>query len=300
MSKIQKAIKSGHIDLGFGKIPVAVLKDGTRLITASGFHKALGKPAPAGGRNKEGTANLPSFLRTKVLKSLVTNDLLSILSPAPFFMPTGAKAIGYPAQSLPKVCEVFLKARDMNLLDARQLQQAACADLIMRALAHIGIISLIDEATGYQEIRDKVALQAILDKYLSKEAAKWAKTFPDSFYLNIFRLKGWNQDKGLKSKPWALASITKDLVYKRMAPELLDALEEKNPVLENGKRIATHHQFLTRDQGLLHLKFHLMVIERVMKSCNNWDEFITKMNSLFPYSTFDETIIDTPEPQSPE
>lgn len=45
------------------------------------------------------------------------------------------------------------------------------------SLAHVGIVGLIDEATGYQEVRDKLALQAILDAYLRKELVAWAKRF---------------------------------------------------------------------------------------------------------------------------
>jgi len=40
-------------------------------------------------------------------------------------------------------------------------------------------VALVDEATGYQEIRDRLALQAILDRFLRKELAAWAKRFPD-------------------------------------------------------------------------------------------------------------------------
>ena len=56
---------------------------------------------------------------------------------------------------------------------------AAKANIIMRALAHVGIIPMVDEATGYQEVRDKRALEAILDRFLRKEFAAWAKRFPD-------------------------------------------------------------------------------------------------------------------------
>jgi hypothetical protein len=61
----------------------------------------------------------------------------------------------------------------------------------MRGLAHVGIIALVDEATGYQDVRDRLALQAILDAYLRKELAAWAKRFPEEFYRQIFRLRDW-------------------------------------------------------------------------------------------------------------
>lgn len=207
-------------------------------------------------------------------------------------MPSGGSAVGYKANFLPKICELFLKARDRGLLTHKQLDYAATCDLIMRALAHTGIIALVDEATGYQEFRDKTALQGILDKYLSKEAAKWAKTFPDAFYLGIFRLKKWNPAKEIRHKPGAVANITKDLVYKRLAPELINSLEEKNPITETGRRGACHHQFLSREQGVTHLRGHLFMLQKLMKSSNSWEEFMTKVNDLLPICTTEDIQID--------
>lgn len=286
-----KALKSGYLDLGFGKIPVAVLKNGTRVITTLGFSKALGFSGTGGIRRKDENrvAQIPYFLQINALKSLINKELLDSLTPIPFTMISGGKAIGYKASILPKVCEIFLKARDMDILTEKQMQYAASADLIMRALAHTGIIALVDEATGYQELRDKTALQAILDQYLSSECAKWAKTFPDRFYLEIFRLKKWNPSKQIRHKPGVVAHITKDLVYRRLAPELLDALEEKNPVVEEiGRRKVCHHQFLSREQGMGHLKTHLLIVQRLMRNSDNWESFIKKMDELLPVVTTED------------
>lgn len=69
---------------------------------------------------------------------------------------------GYDADLLPAVCDIWLKAREQGLLQTQQLDKAKKAEILMRALAHVGITALVDEATGYQEIRDKIALQKIL------------------------------------------------------------------------------------------------------------------------------------------
>ncbi len=87
------------------------------------------------------------------------------------------------------------------------------ADLLIRALAKVGIIALVDEATGYQEVRGKQALQAILDAFLRKELAAWAKRFPDEFYQQIFRLRDWEWKGRAKNPPQAVAHYTKDIVY---------------------------------------------------------------------------------------
>ena len=81
--------------------------------------------------------------------------------------------------------------------------------MLTRGLAHIGIIALVDEATGYQEVRDKLALQAILDAYLRKELAAWAKRFPDEFYREMFRLKGWQWQGMSVNRPQIVGTLYK-------------------------------------------------------------------------------------------
>ena len=72
--------------------------------------------------------------------------------------------VGYDAELLPQVAEVYLKMRDFYLSEGKEVPRQyhhivkAC-DLIMRGLAHVGIVALVDEATGYQEVRDRLALQ---------------------------------------------------------------------------------------------------------------------------------------------
>src|SRR5262245_17296535 len=121
----------------------------------------------------------------------------------------------------------------------------------------VGIIALVDEVTGYQEVRDREALQAILDRYLRKAFAAWAKRFPDEFYKEIFRLRGWKWRGMEVNRPQCVANYTKDLVYKRLAPGILEELEARNPKNEWGHREARHHQWLTEDVGHPALAQHL-------------------------------------------
>ncbi len=60
----------------------------------------------------------------------------------------------------------------------------------MRACARVGIIALIDEATGYQEIREKRALQAKLRAFIADQMGEWVKRFPDDFWYELARLEG--------------------------------------------------------------------------------------------------------------
>ena len=94
----------------------------------------------------------------------------------------------------------------------------------MRGLAMVGIVALVDEATSYQKIRDRKALNRILDKYLLAEHAKWAKRFPDEFYMEIFRLRRW-QWQGMKvNRPSVVGKYTNDFVWDRLAPGVREEL----------------------------------------------------------------------------
>ena len=164
----------------------------------------------------------------------------------------------------------------------RQKQIAHKAKILMRALAHVGIIALVDEATGYQEVRDRLALQEILDKFLLKEFAAWAKRFPEEFYQQIFRLRHW-QWRGMKvNRPQIVAHYTKDLVHARLTPGILTELEIRNPKDDRGYRKAKHHQFLTEDVGHPALAQLLYGILGLMRIAETWEQFITMMDKAYP------------------
>ncbi len=84
----------------------------------------------------------------------------------------------------------------------------------MRGLAHVGIIALVDEATGYQNLRARRALEEILEAFISDKLLKWTKRFPDIFYLEIFRLRRWNySEDSIKKRPSVVGRYTNDIAH---------------------------------------------------------------------------------------
>ena len=281
--KIPRATHIGELQIGNLTIPCAVLEDGRRVLTQWGFLRALGRSGrPAGGRGSD-VEKIAPFLDLDNLKPYVSNDLADSTKPVVFRVPRGGKAYGYPAESLPKVCEVYLQARDEGSLLKAQLKFARACEILMRGLAHVGIIALVDEATGYQEIRDRQALQAILDRFLRRELAAWAKRFPDEFYEQMFRLRNW-QWKGMQvNRPQVVAKYTNDIVYSRMLPDLVKELEERNPKIpEKGRRGGKHHQLFTDDIGHPALAQHLHAVVGLMRASTSWDQFQRLLQRAFP------------------
>jgi len=54
-------------------------------------------------------------------------------------------------------------------LSPRQKIIADQCEILVRSFAKVGIIALVDEATGYQYEREKAELQVILKTYISEE-----------------------------------------------------------------------------------------------------------------------------------
>ena len=51
-----------------------------------------------------------------------------------------------------------------------------------------------------------------LEQLIRKELAAWAKKFPDEFYENIYKLKGWPSSGMRKNRFSVVAHYTRDLV----------------------------------------------------------------------------------------
>jgi hypothetical protein len=278
-----KATHVGDLEIGGIRIRCAVLEDGTRVIAREGLLRAIGR---TGNPKKGELFKLPTFLRADNLKRFISQELVSSSTPLMFRPISGGTvsrmSYGYKAEILPLVCNVFLDAREAEELRANQIHIYERCKILLRGFAVVGITALVDEATGYQEVRDRLALQAILDRFLRKELAAWAKTFPDEFYREMFRLKGWHWKQLSTKRPSLVGHYTKDLVYERLAPGLLEELEKLNPKDEKGHRKRKHHQWLTEDVGHPALAQHLYAIIGFMRASTTWEHFYRMVQRAFP------------------
>jgi len=289
-NSIPLASHEGEFQIGDSTISAAVLPDGSRLLIQATFLRAIGRSrSPKGGTGVLSTVdNLPFFLQADVLKPFIDNELIESTTPIFFKHKNGKKSVGYEASLLPRVAEVYLKMRDHYLQEGKKIPRqyqhiiSAC-DSVMRGLALVGIVALVDEATGYQEVRDRKALQAILDKYLSAEKAKWAKTFPDDFYKKLFRLRGWEYNPSSVKRPGVIGHYTNDIVYDRLAAGVLAKLKELNPKTDKGYRKSKHFQHFTDDYGLPELKKHIENVMFLMDAAgDDWDLFKSLLGRAAP------------------
>jgi len=279
-----EATHEGPLRIGGILLPSAVLEDGTRVLSRMGFLRAIGRRGKAkGGRKYDQESRLPVFLTAANLNQFITKELLDNSAPLNF-RPSGGglSQMGYRADLLPQVCNVFLDAKDAGVLLPNQIHIAERCKILSRGFAVVGITALIDEATGYQEVRDRQALQAILDKFLLKEFAAWAKRFPDEFYEHIFRLRDWDWKGRSRNPPQVVAAYTKDFIYERLTPGTLKELQTRNPTDDRGYRKAKHHQWLTEDIGHPALAQHLHAVIVLMRASTSWDQLKTMLNTALP------------------
>jgi len=284
---LPQATHEGELKIGETTIPCAVLQDGRRVLTQSGFMRALGRARQAKGRDYyDGDVNMPAFLTAKNLKPFISDDLQVTSSQIEFRTVRGIKAFGYPAETLPKVCEVFLKARDEDELAHNQKHIAVKAEALIRGLANTGIVALVDEATGYQAVRPREALQAYLDMILRRELAAWSKKFPDEFYENIYKLKNWAWPGMGKNRFSVVAKYTINLVYDRLAPGVRDELLARSPQDDKGRRRNKLHQWLSDDYGHPMLAQHihaLLMFQRLaIQNGQTWAQFLKMVDQVMP------------------
>jgi hypothetical protein len=101
------------------------------------------------------------------------------------------------------ICDAFLRAREQNhrALTPNQLEIARQAENHHRACAKVGIIALIDEATGYQGIPKKAELQLKLQAFIA-EVCRNGRSFPQEFWFELARLEGVHLLAALSPLRW--------------------------------------------------------------------------------------------------
>ncbi len=286
--QILKATHEGSLKFPGVEIPCFVLEDGTRLLSQSALQRSIGLSV---GGGKGGVRRIESFLKNLLEKDININKLVARTNDPILFLPPhgGRSAYGYEATILADICDAVIGARkDKKLKLKSQFAIADRCEILLRSFAKVGIIALVDEATGYQEIRDKLALSAILDKYIRDEYRQWTQQFPPDFYKEMFRLRGWTYNEKSIKRPSIIGSYTNDIVYKRLAPGVLKELCDRNPSNEKGRRKQRHHQWLTDNIGIPKLREHIYGAIALMKASPNWGTFQRLLNRA--YQRYGDTI----------
>lgn len=274
--KLPRATHSGvwHVNMDEESdisVKCYVMDNGERVLSLRGSAKSMGL---SGG----GSGALVRNLNAKWISPYLSEGLREWLYRAgrnelpDYVSDTGVKFTPFEASLFVDLCKAYVDAsRDGNLPSQAQENTANRMYAIMTAFAKTGLIAVIDEVTGYQDDRDRTELQKILSQYISEELLPWTKRFPDEFYKQMFRLKGWDY-KG-KAKPGYAGTLTNEYVYKYLPCGVLEELKSKTPKSPAGNKTNRYHQHLSEKTGVPHLDKHLQQTIALMKASDNWEEF---------------------------
>jgi len=121
------ATHTGDLQIGDRRVACAVLEDGTRVVNQGTLLTALSRSR----RPKSGDAGTVLFAAN--LRPYISPQLAQGISePIAYLMPGGVRALGYKAEILPEVCEVYLDARKDGQLFYNQKAAADAAEILLR------------------------------------------------------------------------------------------------------------------------------------------------------------------------
>lgn len=269
--------------LGNLELPCYVLEDGTRVFSGRGIQGALG----AGDKRSSGQW-FSKFVNSEPIAFGLKPRILEQFNNPIVFTVENIKNLksdfyGYEATLLIDLCSAIIDANETQRFYIDP-EIVAKANIIIRSVAKVGIIALVDEATGYDKAKERAenALQKFLNTFMSEEAAKWVKVFGDTFFEDLYKMHNWNWDKTSK-RPGVVGTWINDIVYERIAPLVLAELKKRHPKNDNGNRNYKHHQFLTREIGLPKLRQHLEAVHAIATISNfNWTMFMRNIDKAYP------------------
>ena len=275
--------------IGNLQIPCAILSDGRRILSERGTSAAFTHVRSGAEFAKKAAADdgekLPVFLQSEALNPFISEELrMALCAPIRYQSKKGGvPAVGILAETLPEICEVFLAARRAGIPQTLVLaRKTNAAEIMLSGLARVGIVALVDEATGYQRDRDRDALATILEAFVAKELQKWVRTFPPEFYEHMHKLKGWKYDPTSNKRTPLLGTITNEVIYDRLAPGVRKELERSVPKNSQGRKKVKLFQALTSDVGHPKLREHIASVVTIMRLSSSYEDFREKLDVIHP------------------
>ena len=277
VQNIPKATHSGTWNIEENtSLECYVMDNKERVLSLRGAAKSMGL---AGGGGIALTRNLNSAWISPFLSDSLRNWLEKAnRNELPQYLTKrGTKFTPFKASDFVDLCKAYIDAKNAGVLKLES--QIAVADrlyAIMTAFAKVGLDAIIDEVTGYQYDREHNELQRLLSLYISEELMPWAKRFPDEFYKQMFRLKGWTYNG--KNRPQYVGKLTNHYIYEQLPDGVLEELKQKTP---KTKRL---HQSLTDEVGIPHLDKQLQKTIGLMQASDTWEEFDSLFNKAMQRS----------------
>ncbi len=254
----------GTLPMGDISFECHVLNDGRRVLTQREVVRLV-----SGGRD---SSNLQRYLSRNSLvpEGFLEGRIIQFRIPGLHQL-----AHGFEATLLLEICDYYIQAREDDLLKKSQIPLAVQASIIMRSCAKVGIIALIDEATGYQQVRERNALQLKLQAFIAEEMQEWVSMFPTEFWTELARLE--NIKYSARNRPLRWGKYVMAFVYDAIDEDVGRKLREIN---KNPHYKQNHHQWL-QQFGKEKLNNQIQQVIAIMKLCDDMADFKRKFSKVF-------------------
>jgi P63C domain len=279
---LPKATHWGELQIGDASIPCYVLDTEERVFSLKGA--VVGLIETEGGQ-------LAEYIKVKSLRQFLPADLIPTDDesqrdriPALIRFDVGGdnpKAAfrfpwGLPVEKFMDLCDAYSRAAEAGDLTERQQRIARNANKFLRACRNIGIIALVDEATGYQKVRPLDELQFKLKLYLEEKMRDWEPTFPDALWQEFARLTNWKKPTHIRPKFWG--KLVMELIYGYLDADVAEWLRNNAPRPMHGQN---YHQWLTEQYGLKRLIEHIWKVVGIASTCKTIDELKAQMRHQY-------------------
>jgi hypothetical protein len=259
----------GILKIGSVELPVYVLDDGRRVISRTGAITVL--------TGKDSGGNIQSYLGAGALKNYLPEDWPDQLMEFKLPGVHNKTVRGMAAETFLDICRAYVRALSDDALETeRQVDLAMKAGMFLAACAKVGLVALIDEATGYQYERPEDALQFKLRLFLEEEMRKWEATFPDELWREFGRLTNWHGQIMHRPKYWG--KLVLELIYDYLDADVAQWLREHNPKPQKGRN---HHQWLSSQYGLKKLTEHIWMVIGLARACESMPELKQRMADIY-------------------
>ena len=172
-----RSLFRGPLTLAGIRVEGHVLSDGRRVLGDEGVVEAFTGGTGSGGLDRV-LGKLPEDQRP-----------VAGVPTVPFRVPgRPGVEVGYEASTVVSLAGVFLAARAAGPLKKQPARAAETAEALVRDAAAVGMVGLIDEATGYAKVRVRQSARRSLQAFIAEDIGRWASYFPKEFWAQLARL----------------------------------------------------------------------------------------------------------------
>lgn len=281
--RIDKVLKRAPLTVGaFCNLDCANVLDGKkvlRVISWQSFLSIIG----VSSHTKGSLMLFVRFLMQPGIHSSLSARIIDKISNGYLIKEDVGEARFVDARVITDFCRLILSLRRVGKLAGRYLEYATNCERFMLGLADVGLVALIDEATGYDKVKRRNEYREIFNNFIRAEHSEWVKEFSDSFFDSIYKV--YRLEKTGKNHPSFFGGLINRYIYYPLANShgaILEKLQEKDPVVNCGGRRYRLHQFLTDEIGKPTLRKHINQVEALLLISSDKAAFRRNFKKLFP------------------